>query len=785
MKETPASSSLAQSDRLTLEQAKKLAARGAAGVPELLSLLSTKSWAVRRALVTELALLGTAAVEPLYATLIADRTNESRLAAVVDALVGSVAPVEAFARELLDSTEPPLVCDGLQILGRRRDRASVPKMIALTAHTDDNVAVASIEALGRIGGLEAVACLCELVASPSFFRSFPAIDVLGRLGDASAVLPLVAVLNDPLRGAEAARALGRLGDETALPALVTVLSSGSEATLRVAAQALSEIHARSLQRFGTSAPLERALLRAPRSSVLESRLTRALASADPSEQAALSQLLGFFSAGDAVESLFGLLEESPEVSRVAASSLGRLARAGHLDVLEAVRNASSRQREVMIPELAGMSDAVPVLIECLNDPEARVRVLACDALARTGDAGAVAALFAQLGEADLGVSQAAAAALSALGSAETESRALAAAASELPALRRAGLRLLAYFGYAAALPSLIEAARDPDERTREIGISGLPLYEDAAALELLLESSRHASARTRSAAVRALGQLRASAAGLPRLRDATNDPDPWVRYYACQALGKAAAEDAAAVLTARIDDSAGQVRVAAVDALARLSGPPALETLGRAARHEDVDVRRAALTGIGVAKNRALVPLLIEALESADAATRLVAISSLARYASDVELALVAKAAKHDPDANVQNAAIELLADSPAAIATETLIELLSVDEQRARALEALARRAPQRLPLLAVSLRQATSAVAEGLAALIARLPVETSEGVLLESLRSPNPSARRAAARTLGLLYESERVATELARAASSDADPEVRRLCAARLS
>jgi HEAT repeat protein len=96
--------------------------------------------------------------------------------------------------------------------------------------------------------------------------------------------------------------------------------------------------------------------------------------------------------------------------------------------------------------------------------------------------------------------------------------------------------------------------------------------------------SEHASPRTRAAAVRALGASEPGEATLRRLREAAADPDAWVRYYACQALGNLRDPSSTAILSSHVEDPAGQVRVAAVDALARLSGPPAFEVL--AAPHD-------------------------------------------------------------------------------------------------------------------------------------------------------------------------------------------------------
>ena len=57
---------------------------------------------------------------------------------------------------LCESDSPAILCDAAQILGRRESARSVPELQRLTEHADDNVALAAVEALGRIGGREAL-----------------------------------------------------------------------------------------------------------------------------------------------------------------------------------------------------------------------------------------------------------------------------------------------------------------------------------------------------------------------------------------------------------------------------------------------------------------------------------------------------------------------------------------------------------------------------------------------------------------------------------------------------
>lgn len=785
MTQGPRSTPPAPAERAAVEQARAWGRQGVSAVPQLLDALGTTSWVVRREVAAQLAKLGRVAAAAMCEQLRNDRKSEARLAALVDALVATDDSSEDLVLELLEAPNVAIIADGLQILGRRRSPRAAAPAIRLTQHPDDNVAVASIEALGQIGGPAALTCLLDVVGSTNFFRSFPAIDVLGRLGDTRAVEPLTALLNDSLRGPEAARALGRIGDETAVGPLLELLSSGPASTGRVVAVALAEIRERSQQRYGTSAAFERALAPQRARDVLEARLERALRGADAAEQRAIGALLGFFSSSSSVESLVALLGQSAGVAEAAAASLAQLARLGNEQVFDAVDAGTSEQRSLLVPRLSGLSSAVPALIRCLDDPDPRVKIVACDALAKTGDASSAPPLFALLGDADLALSQAATGALQALGSQEVEHLALAAATSGPKGRRQAALRIVCHFGSERSLQVLLDAVQQSDERLRDIALGGLANVGGERARTALSAASRHESARTRAAAIRGLGNLEPTPEILQRLREAASDADAWVRYYACQALGNAGDEDAAELLAERAQDAAGQVRVAAIDALARLSSPGALDVLARAAQDSDPELRRAALAGIGLTRDAGLLPLLLDASYAADTATRLVAVSSLAKLRDRAALGRVCEVALSDPEQGVQNAAVELLADDRTPQATATLISLLANESYRARAVSALSRRGLERAPALAAALGQAAADVAEAIVMVLLNLPRDVAEPLLQNALDQPNDGVRRAAVRALRFAFDSESTERALLRAASRDLDPEVRRIAALRLS
>ena len=228
-----------------------------------------------------------------------------------------------------------------------------------------------------------------------------------------------------------------------------------------------------------------------------------------------------------------------------------------------------------------------------------------------------------------------------------------------------------------------------------------------------------------------------------------------------------------------LHDPAGQVRVAAVEATAKLGGQHALGLLQEAARSDDPNVRRAALVGLGEIRRPEVFPILTEALGSSDAGMRLVALSSIA--ASNVaDATTIVMRACADPDARVRNAAIGLLAERGGAATTDWLIEQLSGTERDA-ALAALANPVEGRIEGILLALESANETLAEALVRVLLAMRRPAGNAAVEAALRLDNVHARRAAARGLVGL-DTGAAKSALAEAATSDSDPDVRRISAA---
>ncbi len=716
-------------------------------VEPLIGRLSDPSWLVRRAVVAALTRIGSS-VELLCAVLLGDRTDETRLAATVEALCGSIGAADDAVLPLLgDGHSAAVRCDAAQVLGRRRCARAIPALKRLMTGNDDNVAAAAVEALGRIGGGGAVDALIAAVESRSFFRTFPAILPLGLSNDPRAIPPLVELLASPRYAAEAAEALGHSAHPAATLPLVALLVDEDDALVRAAGRALTRLRVHHEARFDEA--FREATSVASFAATARGRLQACGRGARADEKVTLSSVLGWLHDDTATDVL-----------------------------LEALRESDSPQRLRLVSLIEPTVARLPFFTACLDDADARVRAHACRAVAKVGDTSVVPALFALIGDTNAYVSQASIAAVEALRCDTTRALALEAAGSTDPTRRRAALQIVGKLAYPEATDLMTAAMSDPNERIRDTAIGALASLTDPRAFTALLGASGSPTAGARAAAMRALG--RSTGAAAVALRAGVRDEDAWVRYYACQALGNLAVYEALDDVIGLIDDPAGQVRVAAIEAIAKLGDGRSTAVMDTACRSVDPDIRRVAILGLGACNRVEALPLLLREARSDDDASRLYALSALAGSDGDEATEALLQATR-DPVAMVQSAAVALLYVRTGAAATKWLIAQLGDARRRDDARIALEQPVAGRVSGITLALRDADSSLTPLLITALTNLASPESQAAIDAALGLENVHARRSAARAL---TASDTAASRLLldRAGHDDPDDEVRRICGA---
>lgn len=309
-----------------------------------------------------------------------------------------------------------------------------------------------------------------------------------------------------------------------------------------------------------------------------------------------------------IQATAGALRDDPSdrIREAAAHALGRMC-------------VKARQEKVKYEE---GRDALTIALG--QDHAGKVREASAAALARLGPdaAPAVAALARALGDDYPGTRAAAADALRRLGKD---------AADALPELQRTArdrkadvltriqaVHALGRIGSGEGVPALVEALSDKsgpvtlrEAAAEALGLLGQDATSGVDALaSALIETS--APVELRRAAAAALDRLGPEArAALPAYKKALKDEDKFVRAFtmhACGRLGKELAgetHDVVVALILGVNDSVGEVRLAAIEALGIL-GPnisasdltTVRERLGQASRDTQKAIRDAALDAL-------------------------------------------------------------------------------------------------------------------------------------------------------------------------------------------
>lgn len=771
--------SVTPTEQIRVDATKALQANGENSIPELIEMLGDPSWVVRRLVVQALADFGDLAVGHLCMELKTNRKNEARIAATVDALVASKGSAEDLVSRLADESDPAIVADVAQILGRRKNPSATPILIKLTKHENDNVAVGAIEALGRVGGRAAIEALIGSIETGNFFRTFPAIDVLGRSGDPRIVEPLTKLLKNPNYLPEAARALGRSGERSAVLPLIKLLQSPSDSVVRIAAVAISELRDRYSEKSGRDVDILEDQFRTNVNSDVIRRLARMLPEMDVFESVAVCKFLGIIGNSEAASQLTAQLDGFEAIANSAADALKKIGQTADTHLRKALREGQSTRRKVLLPVVT-RSTASEDVVDCLTDPDPEVRTLACEALARIGATGEVKEIFKLLGDSNLRVVHSATAALQALGTRETRTLAVEAFKSPLSGVRRSALNILAYFGDMSATHPMLMGLKDEDPRVREAALQGLPYLEDLSAQEALYETARDPNDRMRSLAMRAIGQIPSSSErAFSVLLKGIKDSHPWVRYYACQSLGRLEYISAASDIAKLLSDEAGQVRVSAVEALSHLDTTEAHNALREAVRSEDADVKRAALVGLGIARRNEDLPIILSEISSTDPTTRLLALSALVNFNSPKVFGALS-AAGRDSDEQVRSAALGFLAARPEQEATEVLVEFLKDEQTMEKAKSGLLISSTGRLAGLLVSLESADDELAPVLISILSKTDSNDSQTAILAAMKLNNTAARKAAATAIAAYQDQPEMIAALKEGAQNDPDREVRQIC-----
>jgi len=207
-------------------------------------------------------------------------------------------------------------------------------------------------------------------------------------------------------------------------------------------------------------------------------------------------------------------------------------------------------------------DEIMTLVGALADKEPFVRWQAGRSLAALGSRASLESLLQALRTPPVARQAAAAEALGTLRDKRAVPALLEAARSHHVGVRTSAIEALGHMGAVDGIPLFLQMLRDEAAGVRRAAAWALGRSGDPAAVDALLvrlsDAQEHVLVRRSAAAAWALGRMALNSMAVVELTKALDDPDPQVRWYAAQGLGRggeaALDETVEAALQAHLDD---------------------------------------------------------------------------------------------------------------------------------------------------------------------------------------------------------------------------------------
>jgi len=502
----------------------------------------------------------------------------------------------------------------VQILSRIKDPGSAQALLPLLEHSDSNIAQAAIEALGALKAREAVPMLIRLLDADLWLQ-FAAVAALGEIGDPRAVQPLLDAIPNEMLSEPAVEALGRIASPEALPRLLSILADHDRLPLRDgilrACAAILEGHPAPpsvFTRFRRKLDEERR----------ESDLVEYLGSLLGSDEAQLARAAASVALSANLTKLYPAvvqraLSADAEEARWTAALCRKHERAVRAALVDLLQHRDARVRRGALMCAPSDPASVSLLLPMLQDRDHDVRAAACHALGRSRDVSAIPVLVEHFGG---GTPPESIAAAEALGSMPGQSLVALAPYLEKEDKVLGALEVLEAARSPLFPDKIVELLDDPAAPVRRAALRVLVNHDGVDAEEYLVGKLQDPDESVRIEAVELLVR-NGSTRAVPELAEMLVVSDE-LRYHAIRALGRLRAEAAGAELERLFPRATGHERLEIVAALIRIGAPGLLPFLKARLKDAEPEVRRVAADGLARVATAAELPLLVQLSQDAD-----------------------------------------------------------------------------------------------------------------------------------------------------------------------
>jgi HEAT repeat protein len=363
-------------------------------------------------------------------------------------------------------------------------------------------------------------------------------------------------------------------------------------------------------------------------------------------------------------------------------------------LLELVEDSDSDVRSSAVSALGAIGSEVAIsgLLKLLEDSEYDVRWSVEEGLGNICDKAAIEGLLKRelVEGSEYDVRWSAAEALGKMGNKPAIEGFLKLVEDSDSDVRRRAADALGNIGDKAAIEGLLKLVEHSEYYVRSSAAEALGNIGDKAAIKGLLKLVEDSNSHVRSSAAEALGNIgdKAAIEGLLKL---VKDSNFHVRLSAAQALGKMGNKAAIKGLLKLVEDSNSHVRSSAAHALGNIGDKAAIEGLLKLVQDSEYYVRSSAAQALGKICNKAAIKGLLKLVEDSNSHVRLSAAHALGNIGDKAAIEELLKLVQ-DSDFYTRGNAAEALGNIGDKAAIEELLKLLKDSDfyTRWRAAEAL-----------------------------------------------------------------------------------------------
>lgn len=519
--------------------------------------------------------------------LLADEANATLRSSALSALERQGPYALNFLEKVTRGSDADLAMFAVQALARIGAPRTIPLLLALLDHSEENVRLAAIEALGEMHADDAVPRLLEHLDG-SVWKQFAIIRALGLIGDTRALDALMTLRSHPMLMEPVIEALGNIGSDRGLPPLAGLLVDRKASMIRD--KILVSIH----QILDRNLAVRLSLPAGADTAPLYAWLKETAGSGDSGlAEAAISAILSL-----------RLTDLYPEILKVVqshrdqpwvADCLRRHKTEISAALPEILRTSDVQVRCAVLESGAFRGETLPAVTDLLTNPDSRIAKAACVALGQAHATTTVPRLIDLLRSGSSEMKTAAAEALSrmppsALGDLQTDldsSCDTARITAALDVVGRARCESLA-----RPVQRLLRDRRAP---VREAAMRAIGLMDSALGDELL-GLYDDPDPNVAMAAIEVSVDLQ-DATAVPRLIAITRRPGP-VRFRAIRALGRLGDKAAAQPLRECYNSAATHEKLEIVEALVRIRPSWIIPYLKQVYYKSELDLRRVAARGM-------------------------------------------------------------------------------------------------------------------------------------------------------------------------------------------